>query len=388
LGLLILVVVVFRTENEYFPGKRALWPVLGASLVILAGFRQTQAGWLNRCLLSWRPMVAVGLVSYPLYLWHWPLLSYARIILGEMPGRGLRIGLFAVAFALAILTYLCVERPIRFGQKAKGAKAVALIVLMAILGGAGATVYRQDGMKNRRAIEKNLAQAEALQGIGFASDWSSRREECQKKFNLSEEEISEIEGTCLYHDAGGKNTMLLLGDSHASASFDRIAEFNARSGINTWMLQTGNPFVPLDQQKSHADALLKLIAPRGNTISKVFIIERGVVRVEGRDVADGEGPCFPLGEEGFYQRMQYIVDRLREMGKEVFIVSENPVLHANIRDMMRIQPLRPYRPERFEYRSEVLKHQVFRSVRFYSNSQLAFIPGRAYSPVSDRITST
>jgi peptidoglycan/LPS O-acetylase OafA/YrhL len=354
LGILILVVVVFKTKIEHFPGKRALWPVLGAALVILAGFRQTPVGWFNQSPLARRPLVAIGLISYPLYLWHWPLLSYTLIILGEMPGRGFRIGLLAVAFVLAALTYFFVERPIRFGKRAKGAKAIVLAVLLAILSGAGAAIYWREGMKTRKATENILIAADALQAIGHASDWNFRNEECRKRFDLSQEEI--YEERCLYHNAKAETTILLLGDSHASAPFDSIADFNARLGINTWMLHSGNPFLPLNQQIAYLDNLLQRIDLKNNkAISKVFIIERGVVRVEGKDV-DG-ADCLPLGEEGFYQRMQYFTDRLREAGKEVFIVAETPVLHTDIKNMLPAQPLRPPKQIEPEYKSEVLKHQ-------------------------------
>ncbi|MDR3352222.1 MAG: hypothetical protein LBO00_04265 [Zoogloeaceae bacterium] len=203
-------------------------------------------------------------------------------------------------------------------------------------------------------IEQHLAVAEALQSIDKASDWISRQEECRKKFNLSEGDV--LGGTCLYRDAGRK-TVLLLGDSHASVSFDSIAEFNARFGTSTWMLHSIHSMLSLDQQKSRLEDLLKLIEPKSHMVSKVFIIERGVVRVEGKDTFDGEDGCFPLGEEGFYQRMQHFVDRLREMGKEVFIVAENPVLRTDIKDMIQIQPLRPAKAPKPESRADVLKHQ-------------------------------
>lgn len=59
-----------------FPGWLALLPVAGAAAVILAGPEAT----VNRLVFSNRAVVFVGLISYPLYLWHWPLISYANII--------------------------------------------------------------------------------------------------------------------------------------------------------------------------------------------------------------------------------------------------------------------------------------------------------------------
>jgi peptidoglycan/LPS O-acetylase OafA/YrhL len=86
LGLsLIALGLAVINSSDAFPGAWALLPTLGAAFLIQAG-PQAQA---NQA-LAWRPMVWIGLISYPLYLWHWPLLTYARIIEGETPGATVR----------------------------------------------------------------------------------------------------------------------------------------------------------------------------------------------------------------------------------------------------------------------------------------------------------
>ncbi|MDR0633738.1 MAG: acyltransferase [Azoarcus sp.] len=362
MGILILTVAVFQTKVAYFPGKSALWPVLGAALVIMAGFgKQLHIGWLNRRLLSWRPVVAVGLISYPLYLWHWPLLSYTRIILGEMPHRDFRIILVLVAFVLATLTYFCVERPIRFGRRVRGSKTIALLVLLTTLGGAGGWVYVQKGIETRGNVVEKRRISKALEGIWEDSDWAHRTRDCREKFNLPPENIPQ----CLYHASGPRTTILLIGDSHAHSPFDAIAEYNAKFNINTLFLHTlWTPIVSLDleHQKAHLDSVLNLIKQNiSQDISKVFIIERGVLNLEAKDID------FPpshnrtlLGEDGYYEKMQYFVDLLRKVGKEVFIVSENPVLYTDIRNLIHIQPFRPIKnikKRKPVYKSDVLKNQ-------------------------------
>ena len=96
-----------------FPGWRAVAPVLGAVLLIAAG----PGGAVNRVVLSARPAVAVGLVSYPLYLWHWPLLAYAHIVHQGRPLKPLLVvALVAAAGGLAWATWRFVEQPVRFGM--------------------------------------------------------------------------------------------------------------------------------------------------------------------------------------------------------------------------------------------------------------------------------
>ena len=94
--------------DSLFPGIPALAPALGAVLLIVS-----PNSAVNRFLLSNRPMVGIGLISYPLYLWHWPLLSYLGITRHGVPTLiEIWIALI-VAFILAWLTYRFVEMPLR-----------------------------------------------------------------------------------------------------------------------------------------------------------------------------------------------------------------------------------------------------------------------------------
>ena len=93
LGLLLLIAsFLFISEGLTFPGWWALMPTLGAALIILAG-RQT----LVNKLLSFRALVGFGLISFPLYLWHWPLLSFARVIHAATPSVTTRLFLLVLS---------------------------------------------------------------------------------------------------------------------------------------------------------------------------------------------------------------------------------------------------------------------------------------------------
>jgi peptidoglycan/LPS O-acetylase OafA/YrhL len=112
-GLLLLAYGFFHIHKEFsFPGKWALVPVLGAVLIISAGSNT----WVNRTILSNQVAVWFGLISFPLYLWHWPLLSFARIVESEVPSRNIRLAAVVLSIVLAWLTYKFVERPLRFGN--------------------------------------------------------------------------------------------------------------------------------------------------------------------------------------------------------------------------------------------------------------------------------
>jgi peptidoglycan/LPS O-acetylase OafA/YrhL len=107
--LLILGGLLTITNDKAFPGWWALLPTVGAFLVISAG----PAAWLNRNVLANRVLVWIGLISYPLYLWHWPLLSYGWIINGGLPARTIRFLLIFASVVLAWLTYGLWEKRFR-----------------------------------------------------------------------------------------------------------------------------------------------------------------------------------------------------------------------------------------------------------------------------------
>jgi len=80
---LILVSILFLDRTSPFPGWRALFPTLGAVLIISSG----ATSWFNKEILSGRLIGLIGRISFPLYLWHWPLLSFATILEGQPPPR-------------------------------------------------------------------------------------------------------------------------------------------------------------------------------------------------------------------------------------------------------------------------------------------------------------
>src|SRR5690606_19254967 len=92
--------------------------------------------WLNRHVLSAKPLVWIGLISYPLYLWHWPLLAYARIIEGKQPSEWVRALAMLAAFVLAWLTYRYAERYLRHTKRRAMTPVLAALMAMVLVFGA------------------------------------------------------------------------------------------------------------------------------------------------------------------------------------------------------------------------------------------------------------
>ena len=114
--------------------------------------------WIGNRVLATKMLVAVGLISYPLYLWHWPLLSFIRIVNGTAPSAIAAAVAIVLSFALAWLTYLLVEKPLRFGKSAS-AKAAVLLVVMAAVGLAGYFTYAKGGFAFRNPGAEDLVAA-------------------------------------------------------------------------------------------------------------------------------------------------------------------------------------------------------------------------------------
>ena len=155
IGLLLIVAAALTVdETRKFPGWRALLPVVGTYLMIASG----PHAWVNNKLLAARGLVAIGLISYPLYLWHWPLLSFIRIVNGKAPSSAVAALAILLSFVLAGLTYFLVERPLRFGKSAP-IKAAVLLVAMAAIGSTGYGIYAAGGFAFRNPVAEDLVAA-------------------------------------------------------------------------------------------------------------------------------------------------------------------------------------------------------------------------------------
>ncbi|MES2625610.1 MAG: acyltransferase family protein [Pseudomonadota bacterium] len=139
LGLLVL------DGDSAFPGWLALFPVIGATLIISAG----PDAWLNRNVLASKLFVSIGLISYPLYLWHWPLLSYMRIVEGAELSFTIRLFIVALSITLAWMTYAFLEKPLR-SVKYRQPLTLSLFSLMLGIGIVGFITMREEGIQSRR----------------------------------------------------------------------------------------------------------------------------------------------------------------------------------------------------------------------------------------------
>lgn len=148
-GGVLLLGFLKISKDVSFPGKWAVLPVAGAVLLIAAG----PFAWFNRKILSHKLLVWIGLISFPLYLWHWPILVFARLSSPDELSVGLRLLAVILSILFAWLTYRWVERPIRAGGNGK-TKTLALVFAMTFVAGIAGTTFYLDGLAFRAAQQR------------------------------------------------------------------------------------------------------------------------------------------------------------------------------------------------------------------------------------------
>ena len=213
---LIATSTVLITRQHEFPGWWALMPTVGTYLTILAG----PTAWINRSILSSRALVSLGLISYPIYLWHWPLLSFARNVVGDTPSWPVRLGIVIASIFLAWVTYRLIERPVRFGIVRRSPTVPILVTCMCAITLAGAYVLLSLGVPGRLKDKEDYASYFSTSGhwqIEEAKIASQNQCNFYRWDNQTIPSIAPraaIDPSC--YTKKSKKSVLILGDSNAS----------------------------------------------------------------------------------------------------------------------------------------------------------------------------
>ena len=323
IGLVLILTAVFALDSKGFPGYKALLPVMGAVLMIAAG----KDAFLNRYLLSNRVMVWFGLISYPLYIWHWPFLSFSWIVGGELPQLKVRIGCVVLAVIMSAVTYYFIEPRLRWGCYG-GYKAAGLLSVMVIIGVAGYSIERHDGYTARMDDPEQLR----IDAINKRLDDDNNR--CLKLFpdwkTLSDE------NQCRFQRSPGKTTIALIGDSHSDHLYKGLlSQTEADEGIVVFPASGAVPLIGLHSMpktRSNTDHLIsegfRYILSHDN-IKKVVLSHHPWV--SWHDVVDNQNPenhdFNKIIHDGFVRTYA----ALTKAGKEIFVVLDNPPYYENER---------------------------------------------------------
>ena len=168
-GFFLLLIGIFVINKKSpFPSYWALLPTIGTLLIINAGSQN----FCSKIIFSNRLAVWFGLISYPLYLWHWPILSFLHILKDGSPHRDSKIAAVSLSIFLAWITYRFIELPIRFGRLKEPNRTISLIAAMTLVGFAGLIAYITDCQGSRTASDV-LFRTKSLEkySIGSSNRW-------------------------------------------------------------------------------------------------------------------------------------------------------------------------------------------------------------------------
>lgn len=203
---LLIFALVHLTEAKAFPGWWALLPTFGTLLLISASHK----AWINKHILSHPWLVYIGLISFPLYLWHWPLLAFARIIKAEEPPTRIKIIAVLLAFILAWLSYQFIEHPIRKLRPGKKKRLVitSIILLNIALGGLGYVLYKQ-------YISAHFQMTSLKKFYGATTEWIYPT-------------VTSYDQKLVVHNlpGSGTKTVIFIGDSHTEHYWLRLLKLS------------------------------------------------------------------------------------------------------------------------------------------------------------------
>lgn len=346
-SLMILIAIAILDKSRAFPGWWALLPTLGAMCLIAAG----PDGVVNRRVLSTRSMVWIGLISYPLYLWHWPILSFARVIQVDPPTASLQAWLVLASVVAACVTYWLVERPLRRGIVSHRQTVVGLSGAMVVMATVGLVTMRAGGLPNRA----NVADRPKFQ---TPADWANAGRNTDSSCQKAHDFIGE--GYCLIADSTRPATVVLIGDSHANQFYWGLADHYRRQAENLLMLGAAGcvPFMGVSSHErgqretcqTRIDAALNYALSRPE-VKLVVLASRGPLYISGHGFGPAEAgrdhrvlklsqrPDIVSQEEVFSVAMADTVQRLTKAGKQVLLIADVPELGFNPESCLKQRPL-------------------------------------------------
>lgn len=236
----ILVAGLFYSTKTPFPGLSALLPCVGTALVIAAG---TYAPTLVGRVLSTKPMVGLGLISYSLYLWHWPVIVFQRLGTMLISGASVHVtqaAIFGAALAASYLSWRFVEEPFRrnhppiprgvlFGFAGSGMLAVSALAVVILQSGGFPSRYSKEAVR-------------VAQYLDFKSPSQYRQGKC---FITSGNTVMDFDSSLCLAERSDKPNVLLIGDSHAAQLWWGLS--NTYQGIN-FMQATASGCLPTLEQ--------------------------------------------------------------------------------------------------------------------------------------------
>lgn len=319
----IAIPAMLYSARTPFPGYAALLPVLGTVALIWLGSAQpTFVG----SMLQLRPVVYIGLISYSLYLWHWPLIVFTKHLNGLDPIRPYILVLFLASLAIAAISHALIERPFRKRSK-EGCKpylavAMSAVLLLALSGGS----IMSSGFPGRypeAVVRDDLVRRASIPWL-----------ECEQRLG------EQLESLCIVGDKSVEPDLLLWGDSHmlswapgfdaALKSLGRAAYFAPNSSCP--------PIFDVEQStdplcRSQNDGIASAISGRENGSAKVSAVVLSGFWHKYFNVSDAQLSSGRYGGGNFMVAGPSLADtleRLRSEGVDTIVMGGVPHYPVNV----------------------------------------------------------
>jgi peptidoglycan/LPS O-acetylase OafA/YrhL len=324
--ILLLAGAALINEKQAFPGWWALLPTVASFFIISAG----PEGWFNKYVLSTRIFVWFGLISYPLYLWHWPLLSLIRIIEGTQGGRIIRVVAVVAAIALSWLTCRFVEKPIR--QKESYRTALALATAMVLMATAAICIVRFHGFEDRAAIRNSTFSVAVTQQFSGPRWQYTNDDSCLRRFPLKESRDFQWWFCMLEKDQ--PPTVILMGDSYANELYPGLVSRPALAGqvfLSIGDCDPGNGAPSNADLAKNNPCYGDRAAIQEKFIDKI-IIENKTIRFAILDGLISKDDAVYSPDAAYIHRLKERIDFLESQGVQVIVFYPHLVVDFDMRE--------------------------------------------------------
>lgn len=344
LGLVFYAIFAY-THQTLFPGYAALIPALGALLLIWANDRQDT---LIATILSWRPFVFIGLISYSLYLWHWPVIVYTKIYLDRALDTGAIVFVLLVSLIGATLSWRFVEQIVRRKHIWHTRKSLSygLGGVFAGILALALTTDLTDGLPNRLSPT-------ALTYLAASKDLNPDLDQCDR---LDVARIKEGK-LCPLGPTGQSPRFVVWGDSHADAlmpGIKKMAENQKVSGLHASFSDCPPLLGVIRPEKSSSyqcvpfnqamfdfikDSGVKnvILAARWNGYAQGTIpgsVDAGTYMLVGLPNDRGRSVSKDESKANFKHGVNLTLNALKEIGVTVWVVEQAPTYKKHIPDAL------------------------------------------------------
>jgi len=309
--ILMLLGMSLLTKDQPYPGWRALLPVCGTLLVM-----EGRGAWVNRKILSNSAVVWIGLISYPLYLFHWPALSFVHIVKGQEASSWMIMCALGVALLLSLATYYGIEKKLRSKRSTLIVPMLCSVFLgIGILGLVGwKGIFQQKKSFELGKIEVAIKDDKMLKGLPATYGEN---------------------GLCMLNMGGNGPQTLFFGDSNMqqyAPRIEKVVRHNERWQRGAiFLTAVGSPPIP-NMTHLKREACKKMLPMMWKCIQEDKRIDRVVIaalwpRYFGQDTQYYHGNASAVGNDARNRAIEdfgIMIRKLVQNGKKVTVVLSIP----------------------------------------------------------------